>query len=191
MARSVWSGVITFGLATVPVQLFTATETHTIHFHQLQRGTSDRVRNRRVNERTGEEVPFDEIVKGFDTGEGEYVFVDPEELDDIAPGRSRAIDISGFVDLDSIDPVYFDRTYYLGPKAMSTQRSTRCCARRWRASARPASRPSSCEATSTWSHSRPKEESSPCTHCTGPTKSGTPAMRSAHYRARPRPPPAS
>ncbi|WP_432173123.1 Ku protein [Streptomyces sp. Tue6028] len=116
MARSVWSGVITFGLVTVPVQLFTATETHTIHFHQLQRGTSDRVRNRRVNEHTGEEVPFDEIVKGFDTGEGEYVVVDPEELDDIAPGRSRAIDISGFVDLDSIDPVYFDRTYYLGPK---------------------------------------------------------------------------
>lgn len=116
MARAVWSGVLTFGLVTVPVQLFTATETHTIHFHQLQRGTLDRVRNKRVNERTGEEVPFDEIVKGFDTGEGEYVIVDPEELDEIAPGRSRAIDISGFVDLDSIDPVFFDRTYYLGPK---------------------------------------------------------------------------
>ncbi|MET8450910.1 Ku protein [Streptomyces sp. NPDC005209] len=85
------------------------------HFHQLQRGTSDRVRNKRVNERTGEEVPFGEIVKGFDTGEGEYVIVEPEELDDIAPGRSRAIEID-FVDLDAIDPVFFDRTYYLGPK---------------------------------------------------------------------------
>ncbi|MEU9955157.1 Ku protein [Streptomyces sp. NPDC050982] len=97
MARAVWSGVLTFGLVTVPVQLFTATDTHAIHFHQLQRGTSDRVRNKRVNERTGEEAPFDEIVKGFDTGEGEYVIVDPDALDDIAP-------------------VFFDRTYYLGPR---------------------------------------------------------------------------
>lgn len=73
---------------SLPVGLFTATDSHTIHFHQLQRGTSDRVRNRRVNERTGDEVQLDDIVKGYDTG-GEYVLVEPKELDDIAPGRSR------------------------------------------------------------------------------------------------------
>ncbi|MDT0485252.1 non-homologous end joining protein Ku [Streptomyces doebereineriae] len=116
MARAIWTGVITFGLVSVPVGLFTATEDHTVHFHQLQRGTSDRIRNRRVNERTGDEVDSDDIIKGFEVGEGEYVIVEPDELDEIAPGRSQTIDISDFVDLDAIEPVYFDRTYYLAPR---------------------------------------------------------------------------
>ncbi|MCX5256758.1 Ku protein [Streptomyces canus] len=116
MARAIWTGVITFGLVSAPVGLFTATEDHTVHFHQLQRGTSDRIRNRRVNERTGDEVDSDDIVKGFEAGEGEYVIVEPDELDEIAPGRSQTIDISDFVDLAAIEPVYFDRTYYLAPR---------------------------------------------------------------------------
>ncbi|MFI6416179.1 Ku protein [Streptomyces sp. NPDC050842] len=115
MARPVWSGVLAFGLVSVPVGLYTATDSHTIHFHQLQRGTSDRVRNRRVNERTGEEVDLDDIVKGFDAGDA-YVLVEPQELEDIAPGRSKALEITGFVDLDDVDPIFFDRTYYLGPR---------------------------------------------------------------------------
>ncbi|MEU6687754.1 Ku protein [Streptomyces sp. NPDC046832] len=116
MARAIWTGVITFGLVTVPVGLYSATEDHTVHFHQLQRGTADRIRNRRVNERTGEEVGTGEIVKGYEVGEGEYVLVEPEELDEIAPGRSQTIDITDFVDLEEIEPVYFDRTYYLAPR---------------------------------------------------------------------------
>ncbi|WP_333775546.1 non-homologous end joining protein Ku [Streptomyces sp. IBSBF 3136] len=116
MARSIWSGVITFGLVSVPVGLYTATEDHTVHFHQLQRGTSDRIRNRRVNERTGDEVDTGDIVKGFPVGEGEYVVVEPDELDEIAPGRSQTIDISDFVALEAIEPVYFDRTYYVAPR---------------------------------------------------------------------------
>ncbi|MEV5884762.1 Ku protein [Streptomyces sp. NPDC052020] len=116
MARAIWTGVITFGLVTVPVGLFSATEDHTVHFHQLQRGTSDRIRNRRVNERTGEEVATADIVKGFEVAEGEYVVVEPEELDGIAPGRSQTIEISDFVDLAAIEPVYFARTYYLAPR---------------------------------------------------------------------------
>ncbi|MFV0132051.1 Ku protein [Streptomyces sp. HMX87] len=116
MARAIWSGVLTFGLVTVPVQLFTATEDHTVHFRQLQRGTSDRIRYQRVNERTGEEVDYDEIVKGYDLGGGDYVIVEPDELDEIAPGKSQVIEITGFVDLDRIEPVYFQRTYYLAPK---------------------------------------------------------------------------
>ncbi|MGW2770297.1 non-homologous end joining protein Ku [Streptomyces sp. NPDC001275] len=115
MARAIWTGVITFGLVTVPVGLYTSTEDHTVHFHQLQRGTSDRIRNRRVNERTGDEVDTGDIVKGYEIDDGEYVVVEPDELDDIAPGRSRTIDISDFVDLDDIEPVYFDRTYYIAP----------------------------------------------------------------------------
>lgn len=115
MARAIWSGVLTFGLVTVPVQLFTATEDHTVHFRQLQRGTSDRIRYKRMNERTGKEVDYDNIVKGYDLG-GDYVIVDPDELDDIAPGKSQVVEITGFVDLEQVEPVYFDKTYYLAPK---------------------------------------------------------------------------
>ncbi|MEU6214314.1 Ku protein [Streptomyces sp. NPDC047023] len=115
MARPVWAGNLSFGLVSLPVSLHTATDSHTIHFHQLQRGTSDRIRNRRVNERTGDEVELDDIVKGFDTGD-EYVLVEPKELDEIAPGRSRSLEIAGFVDLAEVDPIFFDKTYYLGPR---------------------------------------------------------------------------
>ncbi|MDQ0408190.1 Ku protein [Streptomyces sp. NBC_01723] len=116
MARAIWTGVITFGLVSVPVGLFTATEDHTVHFHQLQRGTSDRIRNRRVNQRTGDEVDAADIVKGFEVSDGEYVVVEPGELDEIAPGRSRTLEITDFVDLDRIEPVYFGRTYYVAPR---------------------------------------------------------------------------
>ncbi|MEU1628276.1 Ku protein [Streptomyces sp. NPDC020096] len=111
----VWGGVLSFGLVTLPVQALTAIESHTMRFHQLQRGTGDRVRNKRVNERTGEEVPLSEIVKGYDTGV-DYVVVEPDELDDIAPGRSKSLTVTGFVDLDQVNPIYFDSTYYLAPR---------------------------------------------------------------------------
>ncbi|MFD9061411.1 Ku protein [Kitasatospora purpeofusca] len=122
MARPMWTGVLTFGLVTVPVALYTATSSHDVRFHQLQRGTSDRVRNKRVNERTNEEVEFSEIVKGYEVADGEYVVVEPEELEQISPGRSRTIDIAGFVDLADIDPIFFDRTYYLGPRGKEYQK---------------------------------------------------------------------
>jgi DNA end-binding protein Ku len=117
MARAIWTGSISFGLVSIPVGLFTATDDHTVHFHQFERGTSDRVRNKRVNERTGEEVEFDDIVKGADVGDGEHVIVEPEELEAIAPGRSRDLAISDFVDLDEIDPLFFQKTYWLAPTA--------------------------------------------------------------------------
>ena len=116
MARAIWTGVLTFGLVTVPVGLFTATEDHTVHFHQLQRGTADRVRNQRINERTGEDVDTKDIVKGYEVEPGEYVVVEPEELDEVAPGRSRTVDITDFVELAEIKPVYFARTYYVAPR---------------------------------------------------------------------------
>ncbi|OEJ35386.1 Ku protein [Streptomyces subrutilus] len=123
MARPVWAGNLSFGLVSLPVGLYTATDSHTIHFHQLQRGTSDRIRNRRVNERTGEEVDLSDVVKGYDTGEGEYVLVEPKELDEIAPGRSQSLEITGFVDLDDIEPIFFDETYYLGPRGKGFEKT--------------------------------------------------------------------
>ena len=115
MARAIWSGYINFGLVSVPVGLYSATQEHEIDFHQFQKGTSDRIRYKRVNERTGREVPYDKIVKGHDVGGGEYVIVEPDELDDIAPGKSRSLEIDTFVDLDDIDPMHFQKSYYLGP----------------------------------------------------------------------------
>ena len=117
MARAIWTGSISFGLVSIPVGLFSATEDHTVHFHQFERGTADRIRYRRVNERTGKEVEYSDIVKGMEVGGGDYVLVDPEELEDIAPGRSRTIDITTFVDLDEIDPIYYQKAYWLAPTA--------------------------------------------------------------------------
>lgn len=115
MARPVWSGSITFGMVSIPVSLYTATEEHEVRFHQFERGTSDRVRYKRVNERTGEEVDYSDIVKGHDVGGDEYVVVEQEDLADIAPGRSRALEISTFVELAEIDPIHFQKSYYLAP----------------------------------------------------------------------------
>jgi DNA end-binding protein Ku len=116
VARPIWTGALMFGLVTVPVALYAATESHGVSFRQIQRGTSDRVRNRRVNERTGEEVAFQDIVKGYDLGDEQYVILDPKELDDIAPGKSRSMAVKAFVALDEVDPIYLDSTYYLAPR---------------------------------------------------------------------------
>ncbi|WP_020668817.1 Ku protein [Amycolatopsis nigrescens] len=123
MARPIWSGAVNFGLVTVPVELYSATEDHTIHFRQFERGTSDRIRYRRVNERTGKEVDFGDIVKGYELDDGDYVLVEPEELDQIAPGRSRTIDIDAFVGLAEIDPMYFQKSYWLAPGKEEFDRS--------------------------------------------------------------------
>ena len=116
MPRAIWTGSLSFGLVNVPVGLFTATDDKAIHFNQFQAGTSDRVRQKRVNERTGDEVEYAEVVKGYDLGGGEYVIVTPEELESVEPGRSRTIEITDFVDLDAIDPIYYKSTYFLGPQ---------------------------------------------------------------------------
>ncbi|HJP78918.1 MAG TPA: Ku protein [Pseudonocardiaceae bacterium] len=115
MARPIWHGSITFGLVTIPVALYSATEDHTIHFNQFERGTADRIRYQRVNERTGKQVDYADIVRGHEVGDGEYVVVEPDELAAIAPGRSQSIEIDTFVDLADIDPIFFQKTYWLAP----------------------------------------------------------------------------
>jgi DNA end-binding protein Ku len=119
MARSIWKGSLSFGLVNVPVGLYPATNDKTLHFHQLEDGTSDRIRYKKVNERTGKEVPAEKIVKAMDLGGEEYVIVTDEELAEAEPEKSHTIDIEGFVDLADIDPIYFRSTYYLAPQADS------------------------------------------------------------------------
>lgn len=115
MARATWSGAISFGLVSVPVQLFTAVRSHTVRFTQLHEGTNAPIKQRRVDSETGEEVPYDEIVKGYEVADGSYVIVDPDELKALDPDASRTIDILDFVDQGQIDPIHYDRAYYLGP----------------------------------------------------------------------------
>lgn len=115
MARAIWTGSVSFGLVNVPVGLYSATQDHKVHFHQFEKGTSNRIRNERVNERTGEEVPYRDIVKGAEVGDGAYVMLTQEELESVEPGRSRTIDISDFVEASEIDPLYYQKSYYLAP----------------------------------------------------------------------------
>jgi DNA end-binding protein Ku len=123
MARVIWSGALAFGLVNIPIGLYAATEDRTVHFNQFQKGTSDRIRYKRVNERTGEEVPFKEIVKGREVDEDTYVLVTDDELESVEPGRTRTIDITDFVDLSEVDPIYFQKTYYLAPRGDGADRS--------------------------------------------------------------------
>lgn len=123
MARAIWTGSLSFGLVSIPVGLYSATEDKAIRFHQFQEGTTDRIRNKRVNERTGEEVDYADIVKGYDIGGGEYVIVKPEELEAVEPGPTRTIEIVDFVDLETIDPIYYKTTYYLAPQGNDAQRA--------------------------------------------------------------------
>jgi DNA end-binding protein Ku len=123
MARSIWSGFLSFGLVSVPVGLYPATADQTVHFNQLHKGTSHRIRYKKVDEVTGEEVPTADIVSGYDLGGGEYVVVTRDELKEAAPGKSETIEISDFVDLDEIDPVFFRTTYYLAPRGKGADRA--------------------------------------------------------------------
>jgi DNA end-binding protein Ku len=116
MARTIWKGSLSFGLVNVPVGVYPATQDKSIHFNQFERGTSDRIRYKKVNERTGDEVESGNIVKGFDLGGGDYVMLTDDELAAAEPERSRQIEITDFVDLDEIDPVFYRTTYYLAPE---------------------------------------------------------------------------
>jgi DNA end-binding protein Ku len=115
MPRSIWSGAISFGLVNVPVKLYSAVSRKTVRFNQLNSKTGNRIQQKRVDPETGDEVSFDDIVKGFELTKDRYVVLTPEELDALDPERTRTIDIEDFVALDEIDPVYYDHPYWLVP----------------------------------------------------------------------------
>ncbi len=123
MAKAIWTGSLSFGLVNVPVGLYSATEDRSIHFNQFRAGTSERIRNKRVGEQSGEEVAYADIVKGYDIGGGEYVILTPEELASVAPGPSRTIEVTDFVELADIDPIYFDKPYFLAPHGKNGDRA--------------------------------------------------------------------
>ena len=117
MARAIWSGAISFGLVNVPVKLYSATSPKTVRFHQISGKTGARIRQKRVDPTTDEEVAYEDIVKGYEITPDRYVLISPEELEALDPKATRTIDIEEFVDLSEIDPIYFDHSYYLAPAA--------------------------------------------------------------------------
>ena len=115
MPRPIWSGAISFGLVTVPVKLYPAVSQKDVAFHQIDRQSGSRIRYKRVSEKTGREIPYDRIAKGYELDTDEYVVIDPKELEKFAPEANRRIDIEDFVDLEEIDPIYYEHTYVLSP----------------------------------------------------------------------------
>ena len=115
MPRALWSGQISFGLVTIPVQLYNAVTRRSVRFNQLDSRDNNRIRHKKVNAESGEPVPDDVIVKGYELSKGNYVVIGEDELAALDPEAQRTIDITEFVDLDDIDPVYFDSSYRLAP----------------------------------------------------------------------------
>jgi DNA end-binding protein Ku len=115
MPRSMWSGAISFGLVNVPVKLYSAVSRKTVRFHQLNSKTGHRIAQKRVDSVTNEEVPYEDIVKGYELTKEHYVLIAPDELEALDPEKTRTIDIEDFVDLADIDPIYYDHPYYLVP----------------------------------------------------------------------------
>jgi DNA end-binding protein Ku len=115
MPRSIWTGTVSFGLVTVPVKLYSAVNRKTVRFHQLHASTGARIQQKRVDPQTEEEVAYEDIVKGYEIAPDRYVMISPEELESLDPKKTRTIDIEDFVDLEQIDPIYYDHPYYLAP----------------------------------------------------------------------------
>jgi DNA end-binding protein Ku len=115
MPRSIWSGSISFGLVNVPIKLYSAVSKKTVRFHQLHGETGTRIQQRRVDPSTGEEVAYEDIVKGYEIGKDRYVVITPDELESLDPEKTRTIDIEDFVEESEIDPLYYDHPYYLAP----------------------------------------------------------------------------
>jgi DNA end-binding protein Ku len=115
MARAIWSGSISFGLLNVPVKLYSAVSKQTIRFRELREKDGSRVRHKRVAESDGKEVDYNDIVKGYEFAPDQYVTLSRDELSELDPKKTRAIEIQDFVDIEDIDPIYFEQPYYLGP----------------------------------------------------------------------------
>lgn len=115
MPRPIWSGAISFGLVTVPVKLYPAVRQKDVSFHQIDESSGSRIKYKRVSEKTGREVPYERIAKGYEIEDGEYVVIDPKELEKFTPEATKRVDITDFVDLDEIDPIYYQHAYFLAP----------------------------------------------------------------------------
>ncbi|HYI81087.1 MAG TPA: Ku protein [Thermoleophilaceae bacterium] len=121
MPRAIWSGAISFGLVNIPVKLYSAVSKKTVRFNQLDGKDGTRIQQKRVNPKTGDEVPYERIVKGYEISPDRYVVIKPEELDSVEPRKTHMIEIEDFVEIDQIDPIFYDHPYYLAPGKGATK----------------------------------------------------------------------
>lgn len=128
MARAVWTGAISFGLVSVGVKALSAVHDHDVHFHQIERSTGSRIGNEKVSKDTGKPVKSEDIDLGYEVSKGRYVTFDPDEVAELRPRSTRTIDVSDFVQLDAIDPVFYERTYWLAPTDEGAERAYRLLA---------------------------------------------------------------
>ena len=186
MARPIWSGTISFGLVNVPVKAYSAVHDHAVHFHQLEKDTGARIRYEKVSATSGEPVPKEEIEQGFEVSKGHYVVVDAEELDDLRPHTTKTIDISDFVELAAIDPIYYDHTYWLGADE-SGKKAYQLLQAAMEGRSAWASAASSCATSSTWPRCARSRVRWPCRPCTSPTRSRRCRRSTACPRGRSKP----
>jgi DNA end-binding protein Ku len=125
MPRAIWSGSISFGLVNVPVKAYVAVRDHTIHFHQLDKKTGARVEYRKVSSKTGRKLDADDIERGYEVTKGKYVVVEDAEFEELRPRSTRTIDVTDFVELATIDPIYYENTYWLGTDGEGSARAYR------------------------------------------------------------------
>jgi len=123
MARSLWSGSVSFGLVNIPVKLIPATQSHRVAFREFEEGTGERIHHRRVAEKSGREVPWQKIRKGLEIAKGRYVVLTEDELRAAEPRKTASIEIEQFVSLDEIDPINWDQTYYLAPGGAAAEKA--------------------------------------------------------------------
>jgi DNA end-binding protein Ku len=114
--RSIWRGAINFGMVTIPVKMYAATEQKDVRFHLVHKKDGARIVEKRFCSEEDKEVPWDEIARGYEVSKGEYVVMDKDEIDEAGPERASTIDIGDFVEMDEIDPIYFEKSYYLEPQ---------------------------------------------------------------------------
>ncbi|WP_433181614.1 Ku protein [Actinoallomurus sp. CA-150999] len=119
--RSIWKGAISFGLVTIPVKLYSATEQRDVAFHQVHREDAGRIRYRRVCTKDGEEVPYSDIAKGYELPTGEIVVLTDDDFAELPLSTSRRIDVLQFTPEEQVDPIYFNKTYYLEPDAQGVK----------------------------------------------------------------------
>jgi DNA end-binding protein Ku len=115
-ARSIWNGTITFGLVNVPVKLYTATESKSIHFHLVHARDGSRVENKRMCSKEDKEVPYKQVIKGYEVSEDRYVVLEKDEIKAAAGDRGKVIHLDDFVEAADIDPVFYEKTYYVGSR---------------------------------------------------------------------------
>jgi len=119
--RAIWKGAVSFGLVSIPVKLYTATEEKDVSFHQVHREDGGRIRYKRVCQLDGEEVAYADIAKGYELPSGETVVITDEDLADLPLTSSRVVDVLSFVPLEQVDPIYFAKSYYLEPDKTATK----------------------------------------------------------------------